>query len=258
MGARGFGTGVPPGSSSRSNRTVPGSETTILGRRIPGFYDAGVTPRYESIDPDLIVYLPTGSPFPALNHGEADYLTRLIEAYTEMRFEHISDLAELDRLIQTELLAYRWGTWLGLGEDYEGKKLDPKLEEKQQKASTEIRQIKAKLGIDKVARDRARGEGSVHQRMTSLLQRAKAFNLHRCNQVERALELQNELISLTQLHMNLKEHPDEQKEMRVTAEDLVEWVWTRLKPEFQEIDEHWRTHEQSIWHIEDARLEALG
>lgn len=215
-----------------------------------------MTSRYESIDPDLIVYLPTGSPFPAMNYGEVDYLTRLIEAYVDMRFEHISDLAELDRLIQTELLAYRWNMWLGLGEDYAGKKLDPKLEEKAQKASLEIRQIKVKLGIDKVARDRARGEGSVHQRMTSLMQRARAFNLHRCNQVDRALELQNELISLVQLHMNLKEHPAEQKEMRVTADDIVDWAWKTLKPEFEVIDEHWRTHEQSIWHIEDARLEA--
>lgn len=192
-----------------------------------------------------------------MNTGEADFMNRLIEGYLEgLRFDHASDLAELDRLVQMELMSFRWSTWLGLGEDYTGNKLDPKIEEKAKNVSLEIRQIKSKLGIDKVARDRARGEGSVHQRITTLLQRARAMELHRCRQVERALELQNELISLVQLHINLKEHPDEQREMRVTADDLVTWVSETLKPEFEEIDEHWRTHEQHIWHLEDARLEA--
>lgn len=217
-----------------------------------------MAPRYDTIDPDLIVYLPTGTPFPVMNFGEVDYVTRLIEAYTEMRFEHISDLAELDRLIMTELLGYRWNMWLGLGEDYEGGRLDPKLEDKLKNASTEIRQIKGKLGIDKVARDRARGDGSVHQRITSLLQRAGAFNLHRCHQLDVGLELVNQLISLAQLHVNLKEHPEEQKEMGVTADELIVWVMETLKPEFEAIDEHWREHTQHMWHMDDARLEAAS
>ena len=212
-------------------------------------------PRYDELDPDLIVRLPSGNPFPTMNNDEADYLNGLINQYLEMRFDHASDLSELDRLVQNELLSYRWNIWLALGETYDGGKLDPKLETKTKDASLEIRQIKAKLGIDKVARDRARGEGSVHQRITALLQRARAFELHRCRQVERALELQNELIALVQLHMNTKEHPEEQKELRVTAPDIIEWCWETLRPEFQEIDEHWRDHEQRIWHIDDARLE---
>lgn len=214
-------------------------------------------PRYDDIDPDHIVRLPSGTPFPTMNDGEADFMNRLTDAYLEMRFEHASDLSELDRLIQMELLSYRWGTWLGLGEDYDGKKLDPKLPEQAGKISLEIRQIKSKLGIDKTTRDRARGEGSVHQRITTILQRARAMELHRCHQVERALELQNDLIALTQLHVNTKEHPDEQKEMRATAEDLVDWIMNTLKPEFESIDEHFRAHEQHMWHLEDARLESL-
>jgi hypothetical protein len=216
------------------------------------------TPRYDTIDPDLVVYLPTNSPFPVMNYGEVDYASRLIDAYTEMRFEHISDLGELDRLIQTELLCYRWNMWLGLGEDYEGRALDPKLEDKLKSASVEVRQIKGKLGIDKVARDRARGEGSVHQRITSLLQRAGAFNLHRCHQLDVGLELIFQLISLAQLHVNLAEHPEEQKEMGVTSDDIVRWVMETLKPEFEEIDAHWREHEQHMWHLDDARLEAAS
>lgn len=213
-------------------------------------------PLYLTIDSKYIVYLPSGSPFPTMNDGEVDHLNRLITGYLLMGFEHASDLSELDRLVQLELLSYRWNTWLGLGEDYKGRGLDPKIEEKAKNASLEIRQIKAKLGIDKVARDRARGEGSVHQRITSILARARAYELYRCRQTERALELQNQLISLTQLHLNLAEHPDEQKQMRVTADDIVQWIWETLKPEFDEIDEHFRTHEQHLWHMEDARLEA--
>lgn len=213
-------------------------------------------PRFDDIPPHLIVRLPSGNPFPTWNDTEADYANNLIDAYLEMRFDHASDLSELDRLVQMELLSYRWTTWLGLGESYDGKGLDPKLEGKVKDISLEIRQIKGKLGIDKVARDRARGEGSVHQRITTLLQRARAMELHRCRQVERSLELMNELISLVQLHMNLKEHPNEQRDMRVTAEDIVAWAFETLRPEFEEIDEHWRGHEQHIWHLEDARLEA--
>lgn len=213
-------------------------------------------PRYDDIPPDLIVRLPSGNPFPTMNDGEVDFLNRLIDGYLEMHFEHVSDLSELDRLVQMELLSFRWNTWLGLGEDYNGKGLDPKLTGQAKDLSLEIRQVKSKLGIDKTTRDRARGEGSVHQRMTTILQRAIAFGLHRCEMVERALELQFELIAMTQLHVNLKEHPEEQKEMRVTAEDICTWVFETLKPEFEEIDEHFRTHHQHIWHLEDARLEA--
>lgn len=213
-------------------------------------------PRYDELDADLIVRLPSGNPFPTQNTGETDFANGLIEDYLEMGFDHVSDMMELDRLVQLELLSYRWNMWMGLGVDYQDRKLDPKIAEQAKNASLEIRQIKDRLGIDKKNRDKARGEGSVHQRTTTLLQRARAFELHRCRQVERALELQNELISLAQLHMNLAEHPEEQKEMRVTAADIVEWVFTVLKPEFEIIDEHWRTHEQHIWHMEDARLEA--
>lgn len=212
--------------------------------------------RYDDISPDLIVRLPSGNPFPTMNDGEADFLNRLIDGYLEMHFEHVSDLSELDRLVQMELLSFRWNTWLGLGVDYNDKALDPKLTGQAKDISLEIRQVKSKLGIDKQTRDRARGEGSVHQRMTTTIQRALAFGLHRCAQVERALELQFQLIAMTQLHMNLLEHPDEQKEMRVTAEDIATWVFEVLKPEFEEIDEHFRTHTQHIWHLEDARLEA--
>lgn len=214
-------------------------------------------PLYTNIDPDLLVYLPTGTPFPTMNEDERDYLQSQTQGYLEMRFEHASDLAELDRLLQMELLSHRWRMWLALNETYDGAKIDPKLSEKADKLSIEIRQVKSKLGIDKMTRDRTRGEGSLWQRISLLLTRARRFELYRCRQTERALELTNELISLVQLHQNTKAHPEEMREMRVTPEDLIQWIWEVYKPEFEEIAEHFADHEQRIWHLEDVRLESL-
>lgn len=213
--------------------------------------------KYATLDRDLIVYLPSGTPFPVMNDDEAEYLQRLIAGYVEMRFEHVSDLAELDRLVGQELMSFRYNTWLALGETYDGAKLDSRLESKVKDISVEVRQIKTKLGIDKVARERARGEGSLAHRFSALLRRARRFELHRCQQVERALELQNELISLVQLHRNTRDHPEEMKEMHVSPDEILEWVWTVLKPEYEAIDEHFREHEQQMWHMDDARLEGL-
>lgn len=213
--------------------------------------------RWETLDSELIVNLPSGTPFPTMNDEEAAHVRRLIDGYLEMRFDHTSDLSELDRLVSMELLVFRYTSWLALGETYNGAHLDPKLNSHVKELSLEIRTTKGKLGIDKVNRDRARGEGSLHQRITALLQHARAFEIHRCDQVELALELMNQLISLTQLHVNLREHEDEQREMGVTAAELIDWIWEKLRPQFEQLDEHFRDHVQRMWHMEDARLEAL-
>lgn len=206
---------------------------------------------------DIIVTLPSGAPFPVLTEDEERYLYDKIDEYrTAFKFENVSDLAELDRVVTLELLIYRMGVWLGRQADYDGNPtFDPKdLRRDLKDASTELRQIKKALGIDKASRDRARGEGSVYQRVETLLQRARAFELHRCRQSERSIELCNQLISLVQLHYNTADVPAEQKEMRVTAPEIVEWVWTVLKPEMEEIDRHFRETEQHYWHAADGAV----
>lgn len=195
----------------------------------------------------LQILLPSGATLTVMTVGERDYLHERIGLYHDHnQFTNISDLQDLDRLMGMELMVYRWQNWQGTGTDYNGEPFDERYLNAQMKDySTELRQLKKLLGLDRPARERAKGEGSVPHFWANLLERAKAFGVMRERQLDRALELTNELIGMVQLHDNAT--PKEREEMHVQTEDVIAWIREVYTPEYQSIDAHFRANEQRFW-----------
>ena len=178
---------------------------------------------------------------------EVDYFTERVDLYLKQNhFPNISDLQDVDRLLQLELFVYRWGTWLSRQKDWWGDTID---EDKLQKAvnsySTELRQLKKQLGLDKATRDRQKGDDSVAAFIQNLLIRAKEFGVMREQQLAKALELFNQCKALVTLYRNCDD--TERREMHVTQDDVIEWLETVAFPEFDQIDAYFRQNQQRMW-----------
>lgn len=195
---------------------------------------------------EVEVGLPSGVPFSAAP-AEADFVAELSRKYTtEFAFQSSSDLQDLDRVVIFEMLIHRWGRWLSRRVDDNGNPIDEKtVREGIASTSSELRQLKKLLGIDKVARDKAKGEGSVPHYLANLVKRAEAFGVNRERQLGKALELANQLGSLVVLYRNCNE--DERRNLHVSEADLIEWIETVFVPEFEAVDAHFRTHDQKFW-----------
>ena len=193
------------------------------------------------------VALPSGSTLEVMVEREAEFITERVERYTtEYRLTNISDLAELDRVVVGEMLAQRYMSWLSAGQTYAGTPFDDFALRKDLKdLSFELRQVKKALVIDKINRDKQRGEGSVHQYIAKLLSAAKELGVHREHQLDKALELVNELFGMTTFQKNAS--PDQQKEFGATPEDIVTWIRDVMWPEYDAIDAHFREHQQKYW-----------
>jgi hypothetical protein len=194
----------------------------------------------------VLVQLPSGAIFP-VHSEEVDYLTERTELYLKQNhFPNISDLQDVDRMLVLELMCYRWGVWLSRQKNWWGDTIDENETSKVFKEySNELRQLKKLLGIDKVARDKQKGEDSVSAYLANLQSRAKEFGVMRERQLDRALELFQELKALVTLNANTDAH--EQREMHVTDADVLEWLRDIAVPEFDEVDAHFRTHQQRMW-----------
>lgn len=195
---------------------------------------------------EIEVTLPSGAPF-AASPQEATFIAELSEKYTtEFAFVSSSDLQDLDRVVIFEMLVARWGRWLSRRADDRDNPIDEKtIREGIGSTSTELRQLKKLLGIDKVARDKAKGEGSVPHYLANLMERAKAFGVHREHQLDKALELTHQLGALVLLYRNCND--DERRNLHVTQSDLIEWIEEVFLVEFETIDQYFRAHEQKFW-----------
>lgn len=193
------------------------------------------------------VHLPSGAVFHAVSDSEEAFVEQRTREYLEQfAFTNVSDLAELDRVVAFEALVDRYTRQLSSGIDEHGSPIDlSTLRGDIKNLSLELRQVKKTLGIDKVARERSRGEGSVHAYLTNLLRRAQAFDIHRDDQRDAAIELMNEAIGLVTFHRNCL--PEEREQFRVTADDIIEWFWTVAKAEYEKIDHDFIDSEQSTW-----------
>ncbi len=194
------------------------------------------------------VELPSGAFFEVLTEEEAEYLDGKARDYNSgFAFNNVADLGELDRLVCMELLVHRYQRWLSRRKTYDGKAVDEgPLQTKVNNWSTEIRQIKLKLGIDKVTRDRQRGEGSVAQRWTTTLTRAKAFTVMRCQQAVTAITLAQQLIALMDLRNNTD--PIDRERLKLNDESILTWVDTRFRDEFVAVRAHFAKTEMHYWH----------
>lgn len=199
------------------------------------------------VEDGLPVTLPSGVVFYVLTSSEVDYVKDRVKRYlTDNKFSNVADLQTLDQVITLETLVFRWSLWLSRQKDY----WDDDIDEKSFRSSVndyvgEIRQIKKSLGIDKVARDKAKGEDSVHEYLANLRERAMAFGVHRDNQTAKAIELFQQLKML----LTLSENCDaiEQREMHCTPDDVMEWIKTVAIPEFDQIDAYFRETNQRTW-----------
>lgn len=190
--------------------------------------------------------MPSGAPFP-VHYEEVDYIRDRAKRYLEENhFTNVSDIQDVDRMLIMELICFRWGTWISRQKDYWGDAVDmDQLQQSLKSHSTELRQLKKQLGIDKVARDRAKGEDSVPAYLNNLLRRAKEFGITRETQLGKALELFQDLQALVTLHNNCDEI--ERVENHVQVHDILSWLEEVAFPEFNAIDEYFRTHQQQTW-----------
>lgn len=195
----------------------------------------------------LPVQLPSGAEFKVLTQAEVEYVEDRSARYLSTNhMVNVADLQDVDRMLVLELLSHRYGLWLSRGRDYFDEPVDSQsLRKWIVEASRELRQVKGGLGIDKTSRDRSRGTDSVAAYLENLRRRAREFGVHRENQLAKALELTNELIGLVTVNGNADEV--EQKELHVTDRDVLDWIRNVYMPEFQAIDEHFRTSQQRMW-----------
>jgi hypothetical protein len=203
---------------------------------------------------DLSVVLPSGSSQPVMTFSERDHLEMLVAMYHEHnQLTNIADLAELDRLLLLELLVHRLGIWLGKGRDYQGEEVnDAKLRAQLDSHSTEIRLIKKTLGLDRPARERAKGEGSVAHYWEQLRVRALAFGVNRDMQAAKSIELAMQLISLIQVHDNCGSEK-EREDLHCTMKENIQWIRDVYIPEFMAIDEKFRSVGHDPEHPEMAQ-----
>ena len=109
--------------------------------------------------------------------------------------------------------------------------------------SREIRDVKAALGIDKVSRDKDKGE-SVPDYLKTLLERAKVFGYHRDRQYEAAVTSIYELRSMVLTYYRCDE--TENEELDLSPETIMEWIRDNMVKEWDAIDEAFRLN-QKMW-----------
>lgn len=207
------------------------------------------TRNYDLVVEDgLPVKLPSGAAFSVLTQDEVDYVNDRARRYlSDNHFSNVSDMQDVDRMIAMEVLAQRWGSWLARQKDYWDEPVsdEASLRRILGEYSSEVRQIKKSLGIDKVGRDKQRGDDSVAEYLTQLRRRAEEFGVMRNEQFYKVLELFKQLQALITQYDNSDE--TERQEMNLTTVDLLDWIRNIAFVEFSAIDEDFRANKQQIW-----------
>lgn len=191
------------------------------------------------------VKTPTGSDLNLQTEGEARWYEQQRDRYmSDNRFTNVSDVEDLSRLLTLEIMIYRWTTHLTQGFDYlAGRVNETELKNAIKEYSTEIRQLKGSLGIDRAQRERDKGE-TVGDYVATLLRRAKEFGVHRDDQYAKSVTYIWELISMIQTHDRCDEQ--ERRELDLTEASIVQWVRDTLMPEWDETNKAFRKN-QKVW-----------
>ena len=134
--------------------------------------------------------------------------------------------------------------WMSQGFDY----LQTRVEENALKNSikeysVEIRLLKQALGIDKVNRDKDKGE-SLPDYIANLLDRAKMFGYHRNSQYELAVTKIYELRTMVMTYDRCDER--EREELDLSLNSIFEWIRDNLVTEWDNLDKNFRAN-QAIW-----------
>lgn len=191
------------------------------------------------------VISPTGSEVNLMSREEADWYENQKRKYlSEHKFSNVSDLNDLDRLLILEVMIYRWSQWITQGFDYMMTMADPQqLQRNIKDYSTEVRQVKESLGIDKKARDKDKGEDLAGY-INNLLKRAKQFGIHRNEQYEMAVTKIYELRSLVLTYDRCDD--EEREELDLSIESIMDWVRDNMIEEWDELENSFRKN-QKMW-----------
>ena len=192
----------------------------------------------------LFVRGSSGTEFEVLNKEEKDYFEMNLKKYKEeYRFENVSDLADVDRMLGLELLSYRYTAWLIKGSDYDNLQFSEKdIRDHKQKVDTEIRLLKKNMGMDRRGRVESEAE-SVSEYLRNLLRRAGEFGVHRDTQIAKALDLFNDLKTMIGLHD--RTDTEERLHLGVEEHQIIEWIRNSAIPEYDAIDDAFRKNQRS-------------
>lgn len=195
----------------------------------------------------VAVTTPSGQQTFVLGPTEEQFYVSQSQRYLDdYAYTNVSDLLDLDRLLFLELQAFRLSNWLGTGRDYDGVLVDSAAQRRALKeASDLISKVKNDLGMTKSQRDKER-EASVSAYLTTLKQRAKEFGVHREKQLIKGITLCQQLFSI----IGSYDRADsiERDKLGFTSEaEIVDWVRTVMRPEFDAVDSHFRQNHQRYW-----------
>jgi hypothetical protein len=194
------------------------------------------------------VKLVSGEEITVLTPAEARWFESSRDTYmTQTKFSETTDLHDLDRLLFMELMVYRLSTFLAAGVDYDGFEIDETLLRRNvREYSEQITRTKNAMGLSKSVRDAAANTGDLSEYISNLKARAKIFGVHREKQLTKALVLMNELSGI----IGSFDRGDDEERARLgftTEKEIVQWVRTRMLPQYKEIDTHFRENEQRYW-----------
>ena len=208
-------------------------------------------------DPDLRTYeiqagegipvqLPSGATYYVLTDDEQRYLHDRIQRYlTDNHFVNVSDVQDIDKMITFELLIHRWTLWLSKGRDYYDEDINIKqYSEMVHGYSTEVRQIKKALGVDKNTRDRTRGDDSLAALWDNLKRRALEFGYKRNEEVDHVITSFQRLKAMLTFHDKCDDI--ERKENACEMKDVVEVLRDEIR-KFDLIDEKFKVEKQVLW-----------
>lgn len=192
------------------------------------------------------VALISGAVAKVMTQEEADWFVTSRDKYLdETRFTENTDVQDLDRLLQLELVLFRWNQWMLQGVDYEGSLLNESDMARRIKDQTDsINRLKEQMGLSKKSRDSH--AASVNERWDDLKRRAKEFGYHREEQLRKALVLMNELSAI----VGSFDRSDAEERGRLgfdNEHEILEWVRNTMIPEFKEIDDYFRANKQRFW-----------
>lgn len=191
------------------------------------------------------VTTPSGAELHLQTKEEADWYEMRRDRYlTDNQFPNISDLQDLDRLLQLEVMSYRWGLWVSQGFDYIYSRVDESaLTTKMKEYSVETRLLKLALGIDKATRDKVKGQ-SLADYTEDLLHRAKEFGYHRNAQYELAVTKFYELRSMIMTYDRCD--TEERAMLDLSLESIFAWIRDHVIAEWDDLSEEFRK-EQAMW-----------
>jgi hypothetical protein len=215
---------------------------------VPGDDDGFGDSRDEGGSPLFEVNLCSGEKLPVMTAVEQRWFNDTQSKYlSQNKFDDVTDLQDLDRLLGLELMMFRWTQFLAAGQDYDRNIIDEELCRKQVKEQSDaITKLKQSLGLDKKARDAALNDGNFHVWFMDVKRRAKIFGIHRENQLNVALGLMNELSGIVGSYDRSDE--EERKKLGYETEaQILAWVRESMLPRFHEVDAHFIENEQKLW-----------